>query len=68
MAMKALPASSPMWCMVQMLGWFNPKRLALHAENAPGSADLGYVIRKKFEGHEAVQARVFRFVNRLANQ
>ena len=23
MAMKALPASSPMWCMVQMLGWFN---------------------------------------------
>jgi hypothetical protein len=66
--MKALPASSPMSCMVQMLGWFNAEAVALHAGNAPGSADLGYVIRKKFEGHEAVQTRVFRFVNRLANQ
>jgi hypothetical protein len=54
--------------MVQMLGWFNAEAVALHAGNAPGSADLGYVIRKKFEGHEAVQTRVFRFVNRLANQ
>ena len=64
MAMKRLPSSSPISWMVQMLGW-------LSAEAARGFAaksfeclwHLRQIVRKKFQRNEAVQFRVFGFVN-----
>ena len=48
--------------MVQMLGWFRPRRPAPPAGNAPAPAVVG-LIGQELQRDKAVQASIFGFVN-----